>query len=254
VRAFLKHPLVLLVLGGVFTAILVPQVTRQWQDRQREQELKQSLLEEIATASTTVLRQGIALTQACTAPERPEDARRVCARTPPPDLLRAAGGEAGEDIPQVYAALRDSWLVRRSTARARITTYFPDLYRCWYSYERALADYLSLSTQVPKAKAGRVDQLRRWVESDLVEMYGGGRAEEACVALDGLPESVQARFRKLEGDMRWGALAFKTPHPRFRAEYAKLGELLQIAGERIIVTIADADAEGFSHGLGLPGV
>ncbi len=31
----------------------VPQITREWQDRKLEQELKQSLLEEISNSSTT---------------------------------------------------------------------------------------------------------------------------------------------------------------------------------------------------------
>src|SRR5438552_85306 len=83
---FFRHPLVIAVLAAAFSALLIPQVTRQWQDRQREQDLKQSLLEEISTTSTTAVRQGISLANG---------------------RLRAAGGAAGENAGDVYAALRN---------------------------------------------------------------------------------------------------------------------------------------------------
>ena len=49
--------------------------------------------------------------------------------------------------------------------------------------------------------------------------------------------------------MHWRALDFPTWHSRFKGEYAKLGELLEIGGERIIMTVVKAHAAGFSHGI-----
>lgn len=276
IGSFLKHPLVLVVLGGVFTALLIPQVTREWQDRQREQEIKQSLLEEISTSATTAVRQGNSLVGACVQPSskpaNEAEGVRVCAPSPPAKSVRAAGGEPGEDIPEIYAVLRNAWLIERATARSRIITYFPDLYSCWYSYERALTDYLGLVSQHPNTKKTRVGDLNEFVDVDLADVYGKpyGRKEEACAPLEDLPENVQVRFNQLKGGQRvtspksdfkrrqggigWDALTYPTWHPRFKAEYAKLGELLEIAAERVVVTIANADAKGFSHGLELPGI
>jgi hypothetical protein len=271
--SFGKHPLVLVVLGGVFSALLIPQITREWQDRQREQELKQSLLEQISTSATTAVRQGNSLVGACVEPSSkpaaPAEVTRVCAPSPPTKLVRAAGGEAGEDIPEIYAVLRNAWLIERATARSRIITYFPDLYSCWYSYERALTDYLGLVAQNPKTKQARVRALNDYVDADLARVYGrADRRDEDCASLTALPENVQQRFKELKGGKRveeaqlglkkreggigWVALTYPTWHPRFKAEYAKLGELLEIAGERVVVTIAGAEAKGFSHGIDVP--
>ena len=255
--SLLKHPIVLLVLGGIFTAVLVPQVTRQWQDRQTEHEIKRSLLEEISTAATTAVRQANSLVTACeqpagAAPTGAGAAKAVCARLAPTKQVRAAGGVPGENVPEIYAVLRNSWLIRRSTARSRISTYFPDLYSCWYSYERALADYIGLVTQSPATKKTRVGNLRDYVNADLAHAYGTAGAEASCAALDHLPDNDQVRFRALKEKMRWPALAYPTWSPRFKQEYAKLGELLEIAMERMVITIVDAHARGFSHGIDLP--
>jgi hypothetical protein len=246
---------VLLVLGGVFSALLIPQITREWQDRQSEKEIKRSLLEEISTSATTAIRQGNSLVTACVEPsaEPAKGAKPgpVCAPTPPSKQLRAAGGEPGENVSEVYAVLRNTWLIRRSTARSRIITYFPDLYGCWYSYERAIADYLGLVTQYPNSKKVRARDLMAYVDADFADVYSQpGVAEEGCEPLDQLPTRVEKRFEELRAAMQWRALDFPTWHSRFKGEYAKLGELLEIGGERIIMTIVKAHAAGFSHGIG----
>jgi hypothetical protein len=245
---------VLLVVGGLFSALLIPQITRQWQDRQSEKEIKRSLLEEISTSATTAIRQGNSLVTACVEPSAEPatagESKPVCAATPPSKQVRAGGGEPGENVAEIYAVLRNNWLIRRSTARSRIITYFPDLYGCWYSYERAIADYLGLVTQYPNSKATRAQDLMAYVRADFADIYSQpGIAEQQCVTLDQLPPRVQTRFEELQAAMHWHALEYPTWHSRFKGEYAKLGELLEIAGERIIMTIVTAHAAGFSHGI-----
>jgi 2-oxo-4-hydroxy-4-carboxy--5-ureidoimidazoline (OHCU) decarboxylase len=245
---------VLLVLGGLLSALLIPQITRQWQDRQSEKEIKRSLLEEISTSATTGIRQGNSLVTACVEPSsEPDNAgepKPVCAPTPPSKQIRAAGGEPGENVSEVYAVLRNNWLIRRSTARSRIITYFPDLYGCWYSYERAIADYLGLVTQYPNSKVVRAHGLMAYVNADFADVYSQpGVAEQGCAPLDQLPPRVQRRFEELKAAMHWRALEFPTWNSRFKGEYAKLGELLEIAGERIIMTVVKSHAAGFSHGI-----
>jgi len=222
---FLRHPLVIAVLAGAFSALLIPQITREWQDRQREQELKQSLLEEISTSSTTAVRHGISLVDG---------------------QLRAAGGETGEDTAEVYAALRNSWLIERADARSRILVYFPGLYDCWYSYERALSDYVSLAASSSDARAR---SLQKYVETDFANSYVNPNAPDGCASLNTLPKIVQSRFQQLKAVTGWTALTFPRDNPRFRDVYAILGEEMEIAMERIVNSIVKTPAEGFSHGI-----
>ena len=46
--AILSHPLVVLLAGAILTGILVPTITRQWQDRQKELEIKTQLVSELS--------------------------------------------------------------------------------------------------------------------------------------------------------------------------------------------------------------
>ncbi len=162
--------------------------------------------------------------------------------------IRAAGGEDGENTTQVYATLRNSWLIKRATARSRIIVYFPDLYACWYSYERAVADYLSLSS-ADKTDASRVKSLRRYVNADFANSYVEPDAPDGCAPLTDLPEVLQSRFAKLKDVTQWPALTYSTDNPRLRDVYAVVGEALIIGMERIIETIVKTPAKGFSHGI-----
>jgi hypothetical protein len=235
----LGHPLVVACVAGALTALLIPYLTRVWQDRQREDEIKQSLLQDISTSATTAVRQAISLTQG---------------------NARAAGGVAQEDVPDTYAVLRNAWLIRRASARSRIIVYFPDLYSCWYSYERAVADYLSLSAS-GTAKTGkkakvqgadrkaRVDQLHRYLDVDFATTYVAPHVPDGCSPMSDLPQVVQARLRELREATGWTALTYPTDHPRFKSNYATLGEAMVIGMERIITTIENTHAKGFSHGV-----
>lgn len=49
-RKIQSHPLLLLVIGAIVTSIIVPNFTRQWQDNQKQLELKTALGDEINRA------------------------------------------------------------------------------------------------------------------------------------------------------------------------------------------------------------
>jgi hypothetical protein len=232
---FLRHPLVIAGLAAAFSALLIPQFTRQWQDRQREKELKQSLLEQISTSSTTAVRQAISLAGG---------------------QNRAAGGENGERATDIYAVLRNSWLIRRASARSRIIVYFPNLYSCWYSYERAVADFLSFSPLSKSARnyaerKARMKLLRQYMTADFARSYVDPTVADDCAPFKHLPQVVQARFKQLEAAAQWNALTLPSDKPAFRASYAVVGEALIIGMERIITTIETTPARGFSHGIAL---
>jgi hypothetical protein len=230
----LKHPLTIALVAAAFTALLLPVFTRQYQDRQKERELKKGLLEQMSTASTTAVRNGISLVNG---------------------QLRAAGGEEGENAGQVYARLRNVWLIQRATVRSAIVTYFPHVNSCWYSYERIIADYLGLVDKKPANRKTRIENIKNYVNSDLRDVYGEpGNVDNACDRLKTMPTGIRARYRELKGKMRWDALTLPTDDKgkyalAYAGAYAILGEELLIADDRVIKTIVDENASGFSHGI-----
>jgi hypothetical protein len=53
--AFLAHPLIVLLVGAVVTGLLVPTLTRRWQDRQKELELKTQLVSELSQSTMEII-------------------------------------------------------------------------------------------------------------------------------------------------------------------------------------------------------
>ena len=51
----LKHPLFLLVLGAILTGLVLPSITRRWQNYQKELDLKTELVAEMSKSLMTVL-------------------------------------------------------------------------------------------------------------------------------------------------------------------------------------------------------
>jgi hypothetical protein len=230
VGRFLSQPLVIAVLAGAFTALLIPEVTRQWQDTQNERNLKQGVLEEISTSGTAAVSRGLSLADG---------------------HLLAAGGQPTESHGDVYQSLRDTWFTDRADARSRILVYFPNLYTCWYSFDHAVADYLSLGSG--DRSASRITALQRYVGSNFANSYVGPTAPDGCKPLGQLPSALQNRFGQLKAISIWEALALpdtdKRGTTKFRNAYAILAEEMDIAMERVVYTVVKTHAQGFSHGI-----
>jgi hypothetical protein len=230
VGRLLSQPLVIAILAAAFGALVIPELTRQWQDTQNERDLKQSLLEQISTSGTAAVSHGLSLADG---------------------QFLAAGGQPGESHGNVYQGLRDTWFTDRADARSRILVYFPSLYTCWYSFDHAIADYLSLGGG--DRSASRIAALQSYIGSDFAKSYVDPTAQDGCRPLAGLPSAVQIRFRQLKEVSKWEALAFpgqdKRSTTKFRNAYAILAEEMDIATERVVDTIVKAHAQGFSHGI-----
>jgi hypothetical protein len=112
--AVLRHPLVvgaaLAVLSGAFASLLIPALTRVWQDRPKELALKSALVERISRSATTVI----------IGSER----------------LSGRRGTASD-------RLIDRWALESSMIEADLTTYFGDarIVRAWRRYEHAVEAY-----------------------------------------------------------------------------------------------------------------
>ena len=230
VSRFLSQPLVIAILAAAFGALVIPELTRQWQDTQNERELKQSLLEQISTSGTAAVSHGVSLADG---------------------QVLAAGGQPDESHDNVYQGLRNMWFTDRADARSRILVYFPRLYTCWYSFDHAIADYLSLGAG--NRSASRIANLQSYVGSDFGRSYVDPTGPDGCKPLAELPSAVQTRFRQLKAISIWEALALpgkdKRSTMKFRNAYAILAEEMDIAMERVVDTIVKAHAQGFSHGI-----
>jgi hypothetical protein len=230
VGRLLSQPLVIAILAAAFSAFFIPELTRQWQDTQSERDLKQRLLEQISTSGTAAVSHGLSLADG---------------------KLVAAGGQPGESHGDVYQALRDTWFTDRADARSRILVYFPSLYTCWYSFDHAVADYLSLGAG--DRSPARIADLQKYVGNDFARSYVDPTAPDGCKPLAQLPSAVQTRFAQLKAISTWKALTLRGTDTKstakFRNAYAILGEEMDIAMERVVDTIVKAHAQGFSHGV-----
>ena len=57
----LAHPLVVLFVGALITGLLIPWLTRQWQDRQKELEVKTKLVSDMSDSSLRLIQRVVAV-------------------------------------------------------------------------------------------------------------------------------------------------------------------------------------------------
>jgi hypothetical protein len=105
-------PLVLLVVGAVLTGLLVPYITRRWQDHQKELELKADLLARLSEAVTRVITHA---------------------------WFRELGGkeELSEADREEFDWRYGEWEVETRVIQAQFEAYFarsPDIARHWATY------------------------------------------------------------------------------------------------------------------------
>lgn len=131
----LKHPLVLLVVGALLSNYLIPNWTRQWQDRQAELEIKVALINSIDEAITQMV---MSVQYA----------------------VLGSASQSQEDYDEAYRR----WEVNRHIIRSRLQAYYPG--------SKLLEDWEALSAEVTEfyAKSGtqdadeRQEYLENWVE------------------------------------------------------------------------------------------
>ena len=227
----LNRPLMIAILAASFSALFLPQITRQWQDNQSQRNLKETLLQQISASGTAAISHGLSLSDG--------------------ELIAAGATQSAETPGNVYQSLRDTWFTARAEARSSVLVYFPALYTCWYSFDHAVSDYLSLGAG--DRSASRITDLKQYVGSSFADSYVAPTTPDGCRPLAQLPAAVRNRFGQLQAISIWPALALPTTDVRstakFRDAYAVLAEELDIAMERVIYTIVKSNAQGFSHGV-----
>jgi hypothetical protein len=219
-KRILAHPLTITFAGAILAAIILPLVTREWQDRQDELQLKRGLVERIAEASTTAVRDGITYIE---------------------QELNVAPEGTAVDIGATYR----SWLVERAITRAVVATYFRSLDACWYGFSNAITSLLELAqTNKPSVNTGKIsDSL---IQTDVDCGWSAKVTPAQATRLDDLREKLVHKGVLHAPGARG---ANQIPLETFRRNFSDIGELLLIGKDGVIGQIVDARARGYYHGI-----
>lgn len=130
----LRHPLLLLAAGAMLTGLLVPSITRRWQDRQKELEVKTGLVAEMSETFMTIVL----------------EIQFVRVRRE----LRQAGllAESAEEVAARQAKFDDAyhaWEVKSAVTEAKLQAYFPgsDIPEEWVRVSEAVTNLYALEGQ-----------------------------------------------------------------------------------------------------------
>lgn len=190
----LAHPLFLLVAGALLTGLLLPYVTRQWETRRKELEIKTDLVTDICEATMGL----VAATQVV--------------------HYGSVGGRgmSQEDFNDSY----ETWMVRRAVIGARLQAYFstsadstPSIPDEWERFSHVVERFYALEG-VPDEDARR-DQ-REWIRDSLRSLLSHGgegqtrtaepRTEEWESLRAGIDLALDDLSRRvLESDVRLGS-------------------------------------------------
>jgi hypothetical protein len=120
---FLKHPLFLLLVGFALTGVIVPAITRLWQTRQKELEIKIDLVSDVSESVMTFL---MAIQFVHVKPRRyPDRAKEL--------------SEFQQELNKRYF----EWEVRRSVIGTKLEAYLPDktIPAKWTDFDDAMNDF-----------------------------------------------------------------------------------------------------------------
>jgi hypothetical protein len=138
----LKHPLLAVGVGGLISALLAPYITDQWQNHQKELEVKTDLIGRISQATAAI----ISVTQ----------------------LLGLPGVNMSQ-ISQTDAYL--NWETSSATIGSQLRAYFPDtqLDQDWGNYSAIMVDFFSLPTiNTPCKRLEHVQNIQTYMFDNIV--------------------------------------------------------------------------------------
>lgn len=131
-------PVLMVLFGAAISAWLVPAFTRQWQDRQKEREIKVALVSEIGDSTSDVL-----------------------------VTSQFVASQALTDGQAEYNRVSLDWARRSAQVEARLAAYFPGqaLADNWRKYSVVVDNDLYLLTGETAGKAEAVNEVRQYLEA-----------------------------------------------------------------------------------------
>jgi hypothetical protein len=142
IKEFVSNPLLLLIVGAVISGLLVPSITSQWQNYQKELEIKSNLTGKISEALSRMIVaiQGVEI--------QPETV-----------------------ITQEYNDEFREWQISSSIIASQVRTYYPDqpeLVQQWNNLSKLIDEFYALpGTPDPENRWDRIQRIKAYFPSDL---------------------------------------------------------------------------------------
>ena len=121
-----EHPLFLLVLGAILTGLVLPSITRRWQNYQKELDLKTDLVAEMSASLMTIL------------------------MTFEFSLLHTSdGAEIGNKGDSELTEKSKEWKIWSCVIGSKLHAYFPDdpLHKKWTSFSKEVSLFCETATK-----------------------------------------------------------------------------------------------------------
>lgn len=195
VREALRHPLAITAVSALAAGWLLPAFAHQWQDRQKERDLKRELATELdrdvtRTLITAQLLMTRAFPEAQTANVRRAEYQRALPteRSARARYLGALERERAAGTEGFVRRLSD-WFVTRSVTRSTLGTHFPDgdLADRWIEYANHVTAYVKLASGRVSPGESRASSLHRLSE------YLKGEPRRDWSVLERPPRRVEPR-------------------------------------------------------------
>jgi hypothetical protein len=141
----LAHPLTILVFGALLTGLLVPAITRRWQDRQKELELKTELVSALSEVITSIV---LAV----------QFVRLGRARTPT-ELMTA---DVLADRQRAFDEAYRTWEVQSAVLGTKLQAYFSAtrIPKGWTTFSEVVTDFYALEGQDTETEARSIADLQ----------------------------------------------------------------------------------------------
>lgn len=222
------------VLGIAVTSLLIPAVTKQWSDRPKEVELRISLVDQVAQLAASTINTA----RFIVADTLPEATLRVyrCDRADETglpvhdDLCEEQKEEEFKAEQEAHVEAKTAWIQRGAVLESQLIAYFPgtELAREGKRYVDAVRIYLFLASGVCGEK-------REIATNKVLGYLGEDRQAEEWAPLYDLSETeCEEKSENLE----------------FRGVYGPLGDRMLAERLDLLLLLNEADAVGFSSGLG----
>ena len=127
----LGHPLMLLIIGAIISSLIIPYYTRQWQDYQKELELKTDIAGEISKAISNII---------------------ITAR-----LVQNPGFTNQMD----FGSASVNWEISKAFIGSKIQSYFPNpqIRQDWKNLSNALTEFVQLNAKISQKDTNYEDKI-----------------------------------------------------------------------------------------------
>jgi hypothetical protein len=135
-RGWLGNPLVITCVSAVLVYLIIPQVTRKWQDHAQVLDIQTGLVGDMSEATSNTIM----------------TSRLIGARL------------SGASTQQDFNDTVKSWGIKSAVIGSKLEAYFPHsgIGARWRAYSDVVADYIQLAATLNPSRAGRVASIRSY--------------------------------------------------------------------------------------------